>query len=135
MKHLATAVLLLLAACSSEPPKPQPAKPAAPDQSTPEATVEAWFAAAAKADLEGMLSLFTPGGRKEEEAFARGWTKAFSSGGATLKSREKRRATTEGDTANVDFKVTIVMDGKEDGDSCRFVLARVAGTWWIVRIG
>ncbi len=128
MRHLAPATLLILAGCSS-------AGPSGVDQSTPEAVVESWFAAATKADRDVMLSLFSPEGRKEEEASGRSWSKAFSGGGVTLKAREKRSATTEGDTASVIFKVFILLDGKEEADGCRFTLARVDGKWWIVRIG
>ena len=127
------ACLLLLAACASEPP--QPVKPTGPDQATPDGTVEAWFAAAAKPDREAMLSLFSPEGRKEEEGFERGWTNALMTRGFTLKSREKISASVDGESANATFRAVFVQEGKEHRDGLRFMLGRKDGKWWIVKLG
>ena len=149
-RTLALASFVLLAACgkSEAPPGPidgPPVKPPPAVASTeafekegaPGATavVEAYLAAAKAQDGAAMYALGTPEWREKEAKKRRGYTPGYASKQIVLKTATVRDPEVEGDTARISVKVGLLIEGKDDGDSMRFVLVRRDGRWWINELG
>ena len=121
---LAASVVILLVACGGPP-----------DQSTPEATVGAWFEAANRGDKEGMLSLGTDVWREREMSWERGFT--FNVVNRGLRVKEYKTEPTqpvEGGARIVARAVLTLPDGTEDGEPMHFRLVKEGEVWKIAEL-
>src|SRR5262249_1230219 len=101
------------------------------DRSTPQAVVAAAVEAMKKPDIEAMHAFMTP----EWVAREREWKKSFTSAllkGCKLITAEIRAPEVDGETTSVSVKAGFKdADGKDNGESLRFVLVKKEGAWWI----
>ena len=137
MKALSALALCLLTACSSEPGLPAaPPAPGGPDRSSPARVLDAYFAAAQKADKAALFALMTAECQAKEDAAPRSFTNAWCKMGVTIKSFTQAKLAEEGDKASAHYKTILAVPGeKEDGEPIRFQLVKKGGQWWIEDVG
>jgi hypothetical protein len=135
-----------LAACGgdSDAPKKGPAAPppAAPPVAGPaaegaagaRAVVEAYLVAAKVPDESAMLALGTPEFQEKEKTWSKAFTLNIVKKGFALQSYEIREPAVTGDSANVSVRAVFSVNGKDDPEGMRFVLARRDGRWWITEL-
>ncbi len=117
------------------PPALEEGSTATGKQSTPESTVEAYFAAAKAKNRDAMLGLFTQEAQAKEREWKKSFTNAMFSQGIKIKESSVRGVSRDGDTTRISVKAVFTgPDGKDDGEGMHFVMLRQAGKWWIIEL-
>jgi hypothetical protein len=144
---LAVVVFAALPACGDSPkPSAPPATPPPAAASTvgfalegaagARAVVDAYYAAARAADLDGMLALGTPEWQTKEKTAPRRFSPAIAKKQLTVKTARIDEPAVTGDSATVHVGVVFVDEkGRDDKEGMNFTLVRKDGRWWITDLG